>query len=121
MRGPGFYNKDFLVIKSDNDLIAESITRILMTTPGERVGRPNFGSGLRALLFESMDDIFVDDVKRIISTAVNNYEPRVNLTDIQVNAVENTLTARLIFETVGNPLDENILEFSFELEDSEGV
>ena len=116
MKGVGFYESDFLKIKQEDDLIAESITRILMTSPGERVSRPEFGCELRKLIFESQADIYVDDVKRIINKAINRFEPRVNLKDIEINADENTLYVKIIFNKVGNPMDENILEFNFNLE-----
>ena len=116
MRGPGFYSEAFFKIKAGDALIKESITRILMTTPGERVGRPKFGSNLRKLLFESQADIYINDVKRMIEGALNRYEPRVNLRDIVITADGNNLYIRLEFNEVGNPLNENFLEYEFELE-----
>ncbi len=35
-----------------NDHIRDMILQFLMTSPGERVNRPNFGAGLRARVFE---------------------------------------------------------------------
>ena len=119
MVGPGFYNNDFLKIKADNELIAESITRILMTTPGERVGRPDFGSNLRKLLFESTQDIYLQDLKRMIESAIGKYEPRVDLQDIVINADGNRIFIKLMFNEVGNPLNENLIEFEFNLEESQ--
>jgi len=116
MRGPGFYSETFFKIKANDELIKESITRILMTTPGERVGRPQFGSNLRKLLFESQADIYINDVKRMIESALNRYEPRVNLQDIIITADGNNLYIKLQFNEVGNPLNENFLEYEFELE-----
>jgi len=116
MKGVGFYESDFMKIKEEDELIAESITRILMTTPGERVGRPTFGCELRKLIFESQADIYVDDVKRMINKAINQFEPRVNLKDIELSANENTLYIRIKFNKIGNPQDENFLDFNFNLE-----
>jgi phage baseplate assembly protein W len=36
---------------SDDDHIREMIEQLLFTSPGERVNRPDFGSGLQALIF----------------------------------------------------------------------
>jgi len=43
-------------IVSGVDAIAQSIKMILGTTPGERLKLPLFGSNLKALLFEPMND-----------------------------------------------------------------
>ena len=37
--------------------IREQIEQILFTTPGERVFRPEFGAGVRHLLFEPNNDV----------------------------------------------------------------
>jgi len=119
MVGPGFYNNTFLKIKSDKNLISESISRILMTTPGERVGRPNFGSGLRKLLFETTNDIYLQDLKRMIESAINLYEPRVNVRDVVVNADGNIIFMKILFNEVGNPLNEDLIEFEINLEEGQ--
>lgn len=116
MRGIGMYDSDSLKIKDDDALIAESITRILMTIPNERVGRPDFGCNLRKLLFESIEDIFVADVRRMIANAIDEFEPRINLQDISVDAVGSIIYITIKFQKIGNPLDSNILEFAFTLE-----
>jgi len=115
MKGIGFYEEDFIKIKQQKDLIAESITRILMTSPGERVGRPEFGCELRRLLFESTEAIDLEDVKNIVENAINTFEPRVVLQDIIVNALENTIYIQIEFQLVGNPLDNETLSYQFNI------
>ena len=41
----------------DDAHVRELIELVLLTEPGERVMRPEFGCGLRALVFAPMDDI----------------------------------------------------------------
>ena len=41
---------------SDNDHIRHLIEQVLFTTPGERVNRPDFGSGLMQLVFGAPND-----------------------------------------------------------------
>jgi len=117
MHSIGMYDSDFLTVKDDDALIAESITRILMTIPNERVGRPDFGCNLRKLLFESTEDIFVADVKRMIANAIDEFEPRVNLQNISLDAVGKIIYITIKFQKIGNPLDSNILQYKFTLED----
>lgn len=82
-KGVGFYNKKWFAIKQDKDLLYESIIRILMTSPGERVMRPNFGVGLNRSLFEVVTPDILQDLAVTIHNAVNSYERRVDVVDVQ--------------------------------------
>lgn len=64
------------------DLIKASIQRIIGTNQGERVMEPQFGTKLRAMLFEQLDDILIDDVKDEIYKIISEQEPRIILTDV---------------------------------------
>ena len=117
MKGIGFYDKDFFVIKSDKDLISESIRRILMTNKGERPGRPYFGVGLKARLFDQMDQISVENIQRDISEQISTYEPRVNLTynNVALDYERHLITISLKFK-IKPSVEENEINLSFNLE-----
>jgi len=76
MKGIALYDFDFFKRKTNNDLIKESITRILLTSKGERVNNPEFGSNLQRFLFThtSFEDIEEDIVK-----SINRWEPRTSV------------------------------------------
>jgi uncharacterized protein len=82
MKSIGIYTNDFFKIKEDEDAIQESISRILITSPGERVNNPTFGSKLKNYLF-SIDVIMEDEIRSEINKAILRWEPRVSITDIQ--------------------------------------
>lgn len=84
MKGIGFYNKDFITIKSEKDLITESIKRILLTLPGERVGNLEFGSRLREYLFD-FDNVLLEDLEQVISSSIIKWEPRVIIQSVKVS------------------------------------
>jgi len=65
--------------------VKQSLRSILLTVPGERVMRPDFGSGLNAYLFESIDATTVSLIKRDVRNTVERFEPRVELLDVQVH------------------------------------
>ena len=44
---------------SDDDHIRDLIEQVLFTTPGERVNRPTFGSGILQLVFAPLSDALV--------------------------------------------------------------
>lgn len=75
--------KDVARKLKENAVIA-SIKNIIFTNFNERPFNPNFGSGIRGLLFEPVDEITASNLYKVISTAINNYEPRVKIEAIQV-------------------------------------
>jgi len=117
--GPAFYDKDFFVIKQDKELVAESITRILMTNPGERVGQPYFGVGIRNILFNQIDDEITAHLENLIIDQISQYEPRVNILGLDVISLndENLIRVKLSFVLKGEPPESaNILTYNFDLE-----
>jgi phage baseplate assembly protein W len=94
MKGLGFYGENFLVFKSDKNLIRENIIRILLTSPGERV-MSNFGSRLKDFLFEP-ENILAQEVEGEIRKAISLWEPRVEIINIFISEVEkNTVRLKL--------------------------
>lgn len=83
MKGIGNFTDDFFKIKSDKDLIIESVTRILTTDVGECYGLPSFGCQLKRYLF-SFKNVLLEDIEWVISSAINKWEPRVNIIYIDV-------------------------------------
>lgn len=82
---------------TDDDLVKQSIVQILLTGRGERVMRPDFGTGLMALVFEPNDDILAELVKLEVSTAIGKFEPRVLIQDIVVAREDSHVIITLYF------------------------
>ena len=78
MKGIAALDNDFFSVKTDEDLVKESIKRILTTLPGERVGDPSFGCTLREYIF-SIDKIMLEDITFVIRNAIERFEPRVTV------------------------------------------
>jgi phage baseplate assembly protein W len=66
--------------------IREAIRIILGTNPGERVMRPDFGAGLRALLFEPINTNTLALAKHRVEQALVLWEPRVDSIGVEVSA-----------------------------------
>ena len=71
------------------DRINQSIYYILTTIPGERFFLPEFGSKLHLLLYEPNDLIFADLAQVYIKDALGRWEPRIDVVDVKVKAVDN--------------------------------
>jgi len=62
----------------------QNLKMVVLTNPGERVMQPDFGAGIRQLLFEPANTNTVEDVKNKIQTQVNRYLPYINLLELNV-------------------------------------
>jgi len=94
-------NTNDVGIKKNNASVIQSVLNILRTNHGERPFNYNFGANLRAYLFENMTSITAANMSTSINTALQNWEPRIEVlnTNIQAKASENdvyvTVTGRV--------------------------
>jgi len=75
-----------IVGRSDVDAINGSIIHIIRTQRGERVFQSAFGSTIYHSLFEPMITETRVILEGAIQEAINHFEPRVDLTGVQVTA-----------------------------------
>ncbi|HEY4011962.1 MAG TPA: GPW/gp25 family protein [Polyangiaceae bacterium] len=64
--------------------IREAIQVILTTEPRERILLPDFGAGLRSVLFEPNTAATQARIQTLISTALAQWEPRISLQSVTV-------------------------------------
>lgn len=74
-----------LILKQDKDAVKRSLRNIMLTNDYERPFRPGFGANLRALLFELADDITKYEIRKQITEAIQDFEPRVVIDTIYLN------------------------------------
>jgi phage baseplate assembly protein W len=103
------FTDDVSTVKNDNS-IKQSIKNLVLTTPGEKHFQPNVGSRVFNLLFEPLDAFTADAVKDEVINTINQYEPRVELTDVAVVPIEqgNKLSITIEYRIVGLPVVETI-------------
>jgi len=77
-------NFDLIGIKNET-AIARSIRNIVFTQPGEKLFNENFGSRISKSLFENIDNISASILRDEIENSINNYEPRVELINVNVS------------------------------------
>src|SRR3954468_22311898 len=66
--------------------VRQAILIILRTNPGERVMRPDFGTGLDALVFEPIGATTMALVKYRVEQALILWEPRIDQIGVEVEA-----------------------------------
>ena len=79
---------------SDLDDIAESLTILFTTRPGERILRADYGCGLDDLIHEPVNLSLTTYIKDIITKSVLFYEPRIELTRTDI-LTEDALEGRV--------------------------
>lgn len=98
---PFLSNGSWLSFQQDERLIKNDLLQLLLTSPGERVMKPNFGTNIRRFMFENITEARLKSLRSNISTAIERYEPRVNVKNLDVreigeNAIAITIQASLI-------------------------
>jgi len=73
-----------VVKKTGADAIKRSVRNLVMSNFYERPFRSNLGSNVRGLLFENATPLTAIFLKDAIREVINNFEPRVRLSDVQV-------------------------------------
>lgn len=71
--------------------VRQSIRLILGTRRGERVMRPDFGAGLEDFLFEPISTTTNALIRHRVETALQRWEPRIDVTEVTVSVAERRL------------------------------
>jgi hypothetical protein len=71
-----------IALNSYDDHVFQSILLIVKTTPGERVMRPDFGTGLSTLAFEPLGSATATLVQQRVTQALTQFEPRIDILNV---------------------------------------
>lgn len=78
----GYFEQNYQTI----DQVKSNIINLLKTNRGERIMQPEFGSGLREVLFNQMDDSeFTLSIEGAINSAFEQWMPYVTVENIDVD------------------------------------
>jgi phage baseplate assembly protein W len=76
--------------------VRDLISAVLFTRPGERVNQPDFGCGLRQLVFAGNSELLATATESLAASALNRWLADWIVVDkITVTAVDNMLTIEL--------------------------
>ena len=108
-------NNDLIAIK-DSNAIARSVKNIVFTLPGEKFFNPTFGSRISRTLFENIDDITASVIVDEIKESIRNYEPRVELLDVEAipNFDNNQFDVNIVYIIVGSEIPPQELQFALQ-------
>lgn len=97
--------QNILSRQEDVQLIKNDILQLLLTSPGDRVNRPTFGTPLRSFVFENNTDADLQLLTQDISEAIVKFEPRVDIVqlDIAQSQNDNGIRIYLVVQLRDNP------------------
>ena len=88
----GFDANGRTAVTEDTDHIRDMIKAVLFTAPGERVNRPDFGCGIRQLVFAPLSDTLTATTQHLVQGSLLRWLGDVILVEsVEVEAVESTL------------------------------
>jgi len=95
-------NEGRTAAKEDYDAhIRNLIEQVLFTSPGERVNRPNFGSGLLQLTFEPNSNELVATIQFLVQGALNQWlGDRIEVQQLEVENEDTKLMVTLVYTVI---------------------
>tara|TARA_B100001250_G_scaffold281102_1_gene243382 strand:- start:220 stop:621 length:402 start_codon:yes stop_codon:yes gene_type:complete len=107
--------KDLPILKNEN-AIRRSVRNIVETIPTERFFNSLLGSEVRSSLFGFVDFGTASVIQSQIETAIENFEPRVNNVQVQVEPTpeQNSFEVTVLFDIIGQEFPTQ--EYTFLLE-----
>ena len=88
--------------KTHASAVKQSVKNIIMTNFYEKPFDPFFGANISGLLFELANDLTGEEIKNNVISAIEYYEPRAEILDLQVNAKpdNNSISVRLELKVI---------------------
>ncbi|MCE4555807.1 GPW/gp25 family protein [Roseateles cellulosilyticus] len=99
--------------KSDADQVRDELLQLLLTAPGERLFLPQFGGGVRRLVFEPASDVLRGVVKARITNALSRWlatRLTVELIDVTFDDPGSRLEVMVKYRPAGSP-DSRVVKF----------
>ena len=106
---------DLIALKNAN-AIARSVRNIVLTIPGEKPFDPYFGSNVKNILFENLDNLSANLLIQEIRLSIENYESRVDLVAVEAmpDYDSNSYDVTIVYEIIGADIPPQQLQFALE-------
>jgi len=98
-------------VSSMEEHIRDELVQLLLTNPGERVFLPEFGGGVRRLVFENMDQATGGMTKASLTQAISRWlGHRIKLEELQVTVENETIQVEIKYRIAGTE-DTRVMRF----------
>lgn len=102
----------------DNDSVRDVLWNILLTSPGERLMRPEFGAGIRQFIHQPNNETTRRLIAEQAMKAIQKWEPRIQVLELRVdNSAEalNEVTLRILYQ-IKQTGEHNSLQLGLQLQ-----
>ncbi len=83
---------------AEDDHIRDMIYQVLFTNPGERVNRPDFGCGIKQLVFMPSSDALATATQFLVQGSLQRWlDSVIQVESVEVEAVESELRVTVIY------------------------
>jgi len=106
----GFFFKSKTVLEQAKS----NLQNLLLTTPGERIMQPEFGSQLKRIVFEQGPDI-PNRVDEVVRSAVDKFLAYINIENVFTIQNNNEINVSIEFSVPLNPDAIEVLNFDFRI------
>lgn len=98
-------------VRSEEEHVRDELVQLLLTAPGERAFVPDFGGGVRRLVFEPADEASRGVTRAVLTQAVSRWlGHRVTLESLKVEVADSTLEVEVAYRLAGTE-DTRVLRF----------
>jgi len=92
-------HKGRTALSDDDRHIRDMIEQVLFTSPGERVNRPSFGSGLMQLLFQPNSDELAVTTQFLVQGSLQQWlGDLIEVNNVEVQNIDSTMVSTLPLE-----------------------
>ena len=86
----------FTMLTTIRQMVKQNLKMLILTDPGERVMEPNFGVGLRRLLFSNYTENISGKIQIWLDKQIKLYLPVVEIQDLQFDSSPDTNSIRVV-------------------------
>ena len=85
-------------VTDEDDHVKDMIRLVLFTAPGERVNRPEFGCGLKQLLFAPNSDALAAATEQLVHGSLIRWlDPVIAVEQVSVTSADSTLEIAVVY------------------------
>lgn len=86
-------------VKSGEEAIRRAVKNLILLKTNEKPFHPEINSGVSDILFENVDPIIMEELKRRIKQIIARYEPRVSksIINLEYNIDRNMVTVKILY------------------------
>lgn len=94
------YLEDKNSYSKDNFAIKQSLRNLFSFVPGQSILDPEYGNTLYKYIYQRIDDITESEIIRELKKIILIYQPRIELTEIQIKPNDQSLSYSIIIKYV---------------------